>query len=77
MPFNYMALCPNCAAEYKEILNTTEEELIEEIQTIPYKPDDLRVELPIRTSLGERIIHFTGQHWFDLVQLVENKDNKT
>ena len=78
MPFNHMALCPNCAAEFKYILISTEEELIEEIQTIHFtRLTDLRVELPIRTSLGERIIHFTGQHWFDLVQLVENKDNKT
>lgn len=69
----YLALCPLCAAKYKEFIKKDEsamEELCERIRTSETP------EIPIRFGNEEATIRFVEKHFNDLVTIIEYSDKQ-
>lgn len=63
---NRLALCPTCAAMYKNARETDDVELRRRI--VEHDADDKApsIEISVRLAGCERTLRFVGTHWFDL-----------
>lgn len=68
---NHLALCPNCAAEYKYACTTPEEERVRRVLALNSEGDEsllvIRLDMPNHTSL-----RFTQSHVIDLQAALED-----
>lgn len=72
--YQYLALCPNCAAKYKEWVKENEskrKELLETILRRKYKDGEDCVKLDFDICDGKHTLYFTGKHYLDLSTVVE------
>ena len=76
----YLALCPNCSAEYSEWVrkdDNTRKKFISDI--IRQEDDSAResTEIPIEFTNGKIIsVHFTGKHYLDIQVCLKEEDSK-
>lgn len=72
--YQYLALCPNCAAKYKEWVKENEpkrKELLEAILNRKYKEGEDCVKLDFDICDEWHTLYFTGKHYLDLSTVVE------
>jgi len=74
---NHVALCPNCAAEYKYACNTSEADRIDYILTLDHI-SDVELSVPLEMPVHDKI-RFTQKHFIELKavlqHLEENRDS--
>lgn len=63
---NYLALCPTCAAKYKYVRETTDDDMRRYLIENSSPEDSTSVIIPIRLAGENRTIEFVVTHWFDL-----------
>ena len=69
---NYLALCPNCAAEFQHACPTDDDSLIEQVIDLNENQKESELLLIIDTPVHQ-YIRFTQQHLIDLKAVVQDK----
>lgn len=79
-PSQYLALCPNCSAEYSEWVrkdDVTQKKFISDIIEHENYSINESTEIPINLTNGKRIaVYFTGKHYLDIQVCLKEEDSK-
>ena len=69
---NYLALCPNCAAEYKYACSETDAGLVDKVNDLDEGGDEEDMRIVIHSPIN-RQIRFTQTHLIDLKEVIKNE----